>query len=500
MASAVKADRARTQERDVARRPGDADGGSAAPRPLPWRSSAAAVSTAALIASDVVAFAMAAAVATLARFVLRGPMPLSPGVWIGGGVLWLALRAHSRLYPGFGLAPPEELRRSTVTTFVAALGQAATLFALKEVGASRFLTLGTWLLLAPLAWLFRRATTHALLRLRLFGYPAIVAGSGREALAVRALRANPDRGLVPVAIFDDNPTRHGTYVEGVPVLGSLSDALDWRFAYPVRHAVLAVSDAGERFAALAQTIARRYPTLEVLPELAGIANLCVHARPLGAYIALEVEHARFNARKRRLKRAFDFVLGVPLFVASLPIIAFAALLVKLFSPGPAFFWQPREGLDGRRIRVWKIRTMVPDAEGRLAHHLSTDATARTHWEQFLKLRRDPRVIPKVGALLRRSSIDELPQLWNVVAGQMSLVGPRPFPDYHLERFPAAFRELRRQVPPGITGLWQITHRSDGDLGLQESSDSYYIQNWSIWLDIWILLRTVAVVVSAKGAY
>jgi lipopolysaccharide/colanic/teichoic acid biosynthesis glycosyltransferase len=144
--------------------------------------------------------------------------------------------------------------------------------------------------------------------------------------------------------------------------------------------------------------------------------------------------------------------------------------------------------------------MVRNAEQQLEEHLSRNPSAREEWEQRMKLRADPRVIPVAGRFLRKFSIDELPQLWNVVRGDLSLVGPRPFPDYHLARFPDAFRELRRQVPPGISGYWQIMSRSDSDLTIQEAADSYYVHNWSLWLDLWILFRTAGVVLSGRGAY
>jgi lipopolysaccharide/colanic/teichoic acid biosynthesis glycosyltransferase len=183
-----------------------------------------------------------------------------------------------------------------------------------------------------------------------------------------------------------------------------------------------------------------------------------------------------------------------------PVIGIAALLVKIFSPGPAFFTQEREGEGGQVVRVYKIRTMVPNAEQRLAEYLRDDEEARFEWERFLKLRNDPRIIPVVGKVFRRFSIDELPQLWHVLTGEMSLVGPRIFALWHVARFPAEFRELRRQVPPGMTGLWQVAHRNSGDLKIQEIVDSYYIHNWSVWMDLWILFRTVRIVLTGKGAY
>ena len=170
----------------------------------------------------------------------------------------------------------------------------------------------------------------------------------------------------------------------------------------------------------------------------------------------------------------------------------------MVSRGPAFFSQTRQGRGGRAIRIWKLRTMFPDAETRLEDHLHGDHEAREEWERRFKLKRDPRVLPVAGAILRRFSIDELPQLWNVLKGEMSLVGPRPFPDYHLERFSSDFLELRRRVRPGVTGLWQVLSRHQGGLQEQQDYDTYYIRNWSLWMDLYILARTALTMLSGRG--
>jgi lipopolysaccharide/colanic/teichoic acid biosynthesis glycosyltransferase len=217
-------------------------------------------------------------------------------------------------------------------------------------------------------------------------------------------------------------------------------------------------------------------------------------------LALEVKQPLLLPGPRLAKAVMDRSLGGIFFLLSAPLIALLALVIRIVSPGPAFFTQIRDGLNGNPIGVLKLRTMHLDAEAKLQEYLGTHPEAKLEWEKFFKLKNDPRIIPLVGKLIRKLSLDELPQLLNVVRGEMALVGPRPFPYYHLESFGEEFRTLRRRVKPGLTGLWQISARSEGDLEVQEFLDTYYIRNWSPWLDIYILARTVRVVIFGYGAY
>ena len=198
-----------------------------------------------------------------------------------------------------------------------------------------------------------------------------------------------------------------------------------------------------------------------------------------------------------LKRTLDYIIGVPLFVGALPVMGLVALAVRLSSPGPVLFWQERGGHQGQAIRMVKFRTMYIDAEERLRSHFAEHPEREAEWLSIFKLDDDPRIIPVVGKFLRRSSLDELPNLWNLLRGDISLVGPRPFPSYHLDQLDPDFRSLRATVRPGLTGPWQIER---GGVEAQLVLDTFYAEHWSIGLDLRLLARTVPMLVQARKSH
>lgn len=192
---------------------------------------------------------------------------------------------------------------------------------------------------------------------------------------------------------------------------------------------------------------------------------------------------------RTAKRTVDVALSVILGVLALPLIVVTAAAIKCVSRGPVFYGQLRLGQNGKPFRMWKFRTMVEDAEDRLNEYLLDNPNLLQQWNTNFKLKDDPRIIPWVGQLLRRSCLDEVPQLWNVLTGEMSFVGPRPLPQYHLDQFEEEFRLLRGVMPPGITGQWQVYSRNHGAANTFRKWDTYYVRNWSLWLDLRILSLT-----------
>ncbi len=413
--------------------------------------------------------------------------------------LYLLAYAHAGLYPGFGIGPVELLRRlSGRTSFVFLVLVAATYWLKLPHQYSRVTISLAWLgalMAVPLArhTFLRAAGTRWWWR-----EPAVVVGRPRQIEPLMAtLASTVSVGYRPAAVLRlDGHGEADPALEGLRV-GSLADAQSLA-ACGVRVALL-VSPGEPQLGAILDALRQHFPQVILFPSGADMPVSGAEVRDLGGFLGIEFTNHLLRPSNRLVKRAMDLVGGLLGLLVGAPVVAVAAAAVKMTSPGPAFFCQERVGVRNRRIRVFKIRTMHANAEALLASHLARDEVARREWQTHFKLRHDPRIVPGIGHLLRRFSLDELPQLASVVAGTMSLVGPRPFPHYHLAEFSPSFRTLRAQVRPGLTGLWQVSLRSDGSLVEQEALDTYYIRNWSLWLDLYILGKTFFAVLQGKGA-
>jgi len=449
-----------------------------------------------LACGDVTALGIAMTLAAYATNLIFGQDGTAGVPWFVIAT-WLAGAWFLQLLPGWGLGAPTELKRLTELLVIVFASTAAVLF-LTDGGnpVSQTALVASVVLAWPLVLFVRWLMKRFLMTLGAWGVPTVVYGGGTTgALIVAALRENRDYGYIPVGVFDDTAALQGTSLNGVPVLGTSDRAT---VTAPV--AVLAMPGLGrERTMEMLEGPLSAYRKVVIIPDLFDVGSLCVKACDFSGMLGLEVSRNFQDPVAQAAKRTFDFLavaLSAPVW---LPVCLLLALAIWLEDRKNPIFLQERVGLDGRRFRTWKFRTMVPNAEEVLRRHLAENPALRAEWEANYKLKRDPRVT-RVGVLLRKLSLDELPQLVNVLAGDMALVGPRPLPPYHHEQLTGTTQYMRTRVRPGMTGLWQVSGRSEAGNAGMERWDPYYVRNWSVWLDVIILLRTVRVVLLGSGAY
>ena len=450
----------------------------------------------ALALGDVLAILLALVAAVSLRDAAPGITPPPGWAWFLVGA-WLLGAFMRRLLPGWGLGAPTELKRLTELTLIVFASTATLLLFVHQADTVRRTALVLGLVFAwPLLIVVRGGVKQLLMRARLWGMPTVIyGGASTGKLLISALRDQPDFGYVPMGVFDDNPALQGTRIQGVPVLGPASSTTK-RAAV----AILAMPGIGrERTVELLEGPLSVYRNVVIIPDLFETESLWVTARDFNGVLGLKVTRNLLNPAARWGKRAFDVVATLLTAPVWLPVCLLVALAIWLEDRASPVFLQKRVGLDGALFNTWKFRTMVPNAEEVLRRTLETNPELRAEWEANYKLRRDPRVT-RVGVFLRKTSFDELPQLVNVLLGDMSLVGPRPLPPYHYQQLSGQVQRLRERVRPGMTGLWQVSGRSEAGNAGMERWDPYYVRNWSMWLDLVILLRTVTVVLLGSGAY
>jgi len=448
---------------------------------------------------DLCALAVACFGAVLVRYAIRGDYEISFYLSMAPVLLlFLAAYSLSGLYPGVALSPVLELEllcKSTTATFLLLI---AVTFFLRDVEAySRVALLLAWGLSVPAVIVGRLAARRFFARQSWWGVPVVVMGRIEDCEAVVSqLRRHKGLGLKAMRVLTDSfPSEN--VVQDVPVHQDYSLAGAFAERSGVEYCILAMPRLrGEALMEFFERYAARFRNVVVIPDLFGLASLGTQTRDFGGILGIEIRQRLLLRVPRAAKRVTDLALcGLGTFLIA-PALGLLWLAVRLSSPGPVFYSHTRVGQDGRRFEMLKFRTMYIDGKDILNRHLAADSDAAAEWERERKLRRDPRVTP-VGRFLRRTSLDELPQLWNVLRGDMSLIGPRPIPESELPRYPG---HLYFRVSPGLTGLWQVSGRNNTSYAERVFFDEYYVRNWSIWLDLHILMRTIRVVLTGEGAY
>jgi lipopolysaccharide/colanic/teichoic acid biosynthesis glycosyltransferase len=438
-----------------------------------------------LAASDLMALVMAIFLASLLRLYIGRwfPIDLHGEMYaqVLTAILFLpAAYAAAGLYPGYGHTAVERLRKRT-TASIACFAAMILFDYLTQRGQwSRGVLLMAGAITLVIGPVWEAATRHLLRRYDWWGEAVAVFGPAEKRRPViDALRQSADLGWIP-AVEGDIP------LPGVPALPGISLAL------------VVPPDGGLALSSFADTLP--YQRVVLIPDIDGSPSLWVSVRDLDARLGLEMRRNLLVPTSQAIKRAMDLWLGGIALILVTPVIAGFALLVQMKSPGPVFYGQERLGRNSVPFRMWKLRSMRPDAEQLLSEVIAQSPLAHNEWQRSLKLRDDPRIVPGIGHFIRRFSIDELPQLWNVLCGEMSLVGPRPLPQYHLDCLDPVTGRFRAQVRPGVTGLWQVSGRSEVSVSELARLDAYYLRNWSLWLDVHILARTVVVVLNGRGAH
>jgi len=405
-----------------------------------------------------------------------------------------------RLYPGVALAPAEETRGFTIASFLAHGGILVSRYIQYNRIDSVYIALLFSFVVSPVIIMICRGLMHALLyRIKMKGIPAVIFGAGATGRLIidRLLNARKV-GYTPVLILDDYQWRGDSYRD-IPIIHDTMIGPELVRRYNIKMAIVALPNLEQ--AEMTRMInysvsAFRYNVL--IPDFFSINNIWMSVRDLGGILGFATSHRLNMYWNLAIKRFLDILfVSIGGLIIS-PVLLLLALAVKLSSRGPALYGHRRLGLHGKYFQAYKFRSMVLDADKKLEGILDADARLREEWEASHKLKDDPRVT-KLGKFLRRTSFDEFPQILNILKGEMSLVGPRPVTASEIEKYGENSRRILT-VKPGLTGLWQVSGRSDTDYAERVSYDLYYIQSWSVWLDLWILYRTPGAIVKGKGAY
>lgn len=365
---------------------------------------------------------------------------------------------------------------------------------------SRYLWVFTWSMTIILVPLSRVMTRHLLNKFGMWKKHTVIIGSGKNARdAYAALQSEEVLGFAICLFFSSSKGREKD-IFGIPVIWDEKEL--WQRCDPNTTQFIVALEFGEhelRDDWLKKLAARRCRSVSVIPILRGVPLYGTDMSFIFSHevMILRVSNNLAKRTSRFLKRTFDVMGSTAIIILLSPVLAILAYKVSK-DGGKSIYGHERIGRDGIKFKCLKFRSMVPNSQEVLQELLDNDAEARDEWDKDFKLKNDPR-ITSIGKFIRKTSLDELPQLFNVLKGEMSLVGPRPVVEKELERY-AGDVDYYLMAKPGMTGLWQISGRNDVDYDKRVYFDAWYVKNWSLWNDVSILFKTIGVVFRRDGAY
>lgn len=417
-------------------------------------------------------------------------------------LVWPLAYAKEGLYPGYGLTAVQRLQKHCSGTLFAGL-----MSLLVTVLVQRVMPLpNTLAVLTTIYSLFfclagRSAIKRLLHKFGLWGVPTIIIGANHTGqLLAEVMLKRPLTGLKPIAFFDDKHQLHGSMVSGIPVKGDSQDANQFIEMHALKHVFVAASELPEK--AGIRTIGRNSgPSQHIrfVPPLLALSSTSGYATGLHNTLTLEARNNLAHRSNRLIKRVTDIFGGVAGLIVLSPIFLLLYLWIRFDSPGPAFYWSKRVGRDGKTFQCLKFRSMHENADTLLQRLLEQDPELKEEYQTYHKLKNDPRVT-RVGEIMRKYSLDELPQLVNVVRGDMSLVGPRPYLTGELTTIFEHQKQIILEARPGMTGHWQVSERNSVRFEERLAMEEHYVRNWSIWWDILLLFETVRIVIKPNSAH
>ena len=414
-------------------------------------------------------------------------------------IIWMAIFKFFGLYDKKSNDITDEAALLFLSTTISSLTLFGMLFIYRGFWFSRLLIVYAWIISFILLLSYRiifLVAKRILLSKGLGVKRVLILGAGDIGQTI-ALKLINDKSIggVPVGYLDDDQEKIGKEYNGLKVIADISNLKRILKDYKVEEIIFATSSMPYKkildIITDSETMGISY---KIVPGILELMASRINVDEVGGVPLITVSEIGFAGFNAFIKRAVDLIVSFLLIILLVPLFIIVALLIKIDSRGPIFFYQMRVGKNEKLFPMFKFRSMVEDAELRFS-----DVKAKSEVEgHIFKIKNDPR-LTRVGKTIRRLSIDELPQLFNVFLGQMSLVGPRPPLPSEVQNY-SSWHKKRLRVAPGITGLWQVSGRSLLPFEDMVRLDIYYIENWSLWLDIKILFKTIFVVITAKGAY
>jgi undecaprenyl-phosphate galactose phosphotransferase len=416
-------------------------------------------------------------------------------------LIWIVVFGYEKLY----------IKRQTALEDARILIK-SNMIAFAMIAVAVFITKGYFQysrIIIVLAWSFsfgvlpivRYIVKLLLIRIHLWKKRVLVIGSPEGASSViEAIARNRTLGYDIVGCLTDDRTHIGESISGVPILGHFDEIEMWKEKTGFEDIIVSFPNIhSERLIGLLKRWDAMSETIRYIPQTGDLMTTGIEIENIGNVLALVLRKNLHKPWNLLVKRILEFGASLVLMILLVPYFLIMGIVIKLDSKGPVFFRQERYGRRGKMINVIKMRTMHLDADARLSAFLQKNPVAREEWETYRKLKvHDPRVT-RIGAFLRKYSLDELPQIANVFKGDMSLVGPRPYLREELEEIKHE-KSILFQVKPGITGLWQISGRSHLSFEERLNLDEAYIRNWSLWMDLTILVKTTRAAASGHGAF